>query len=116
MTPMLNRKNKLERAPKISPSQQLTADVLGEERKKKELLTPSSKKEAPETKTSKSVTIRVDAATREKIHALINLGVGDSANDVIDLMIDEYTSTIFTPEQRKQLEIMLELYRTRKKR
>lgn len=41
-----------------------------------------------------SVTIRVDNHLRNKITALLNVGMGESQKDVVDLLVDEKVSSL----------------------
>ncbi|PUB09480.1 DUF5388 domain-containing protein [Paenisporosarcina sp. OV554] len=63
----------------------------------------------------KSTTVRVNMSTKNKLNALVTIGIAPTVDDVIDLLINDYHSNILTKDERKQYEIIFELYKSKTK-
>ncbi|MFC6038957.1 DUF5388 domain-containing protein [Paenisporosarcina macmurdoensis] len=63
----------------------------------------------------KSTTVRLNMSTKNKINALVTLGIASTVDDVTDLLINDYISNILTKDERKQFEIIFELYKSKSK-
>jgi len=63
----------------------------------------------------KSTTVRVNMTTKSKLNALVTLGIAPTVDEVIDLLINDYLTNILTKDERKQFEIILELYKRKMK-
>jgi len=63
----------------------------------------------------KSTTVRVNMTTKNKLNALVTLGIASTVDDVTDLLINDYISNILTKDERKQFEIIFELYKSKSK-
>lgn len=63
----------------------------------------------------KSTTVRVNMTTKSKLNALVTLGIAQTVDEVIDLLINDYLTNILTKDERKQFEIILELYKRKMK-
>lgn len=63
----------------------------------------------------KSTTVRLNRSTKNKINALVTLGIASTVDDVTDLLINDYISNILTKDERKQFEIIFELYKSKSK-
>lgn len=63
----------------------------------------------------KSTTVRVNVSTKNKINTLVTLGIASTVDDVIDLLINDYLTNILTKDERKQFEIIYELYKNKTK-
>lgn len=63
----------------------------------------------------KSSTVRVNMSTKSKLNALVTIGIASTVDEVIDLLINDYLTNILTKDERKQFEIILELYKRKMK-
>ena len=63
----------------------------------------------------KSTTVRVNTTTKNKLNALVTLGIASTVDDVTDILINDYISNILTKDERKQFEIIFELYKSKTK-
>ena len=63
----------------------------------------------------KSSTVRVNMSTKGKLNALVTIGIASTVDEVIDLLINDYLTNILTKDERKQFEIILELYKRKMK-
>ena len=63
----------------------------------------------------KSTTVRVNMSTKNKLNALVTIGIAPTVGDVIDLLINDYQSNILTKDEKKQYDIIFELYRSKTK-
>lgn len=63
----------------------------------------------------KSTTVRVNMSTKSKLNALVTLGIAQTVDEVTDLLINDYLTNILTKDERKQFEIILELYKRKMK-
>lgn len=63
----------------------------------------------------KSTTVRVNMSTKNKLNALVTLGIASTVDDVTDLLINDYIANILTKDERKQFEIIFELYKSKSK-
>lgn len=71
-----------------------------------------SKTNSPLTK--KNTTVRVSFAVKNKLNALVIMGVADSVDRLIDILIDEYVNNILSENKEKQLELLLDIYKNKK--
>ena len=65
--------------------------------------------------TEKSTTVRVSMSTKNKLNALVTIGIAPTVDDVIDLLINDYQSNILTKDEKKQYDIIFELYKSKTK-
>lgn len=107
MSDLLNQKRKsprLERPAEVKP--QKTFDI-------------KSIESTPEEKTIKAkkrtTTVRVSQDMKDKLNALVTLGVADSVDATVDILYDEYVNNILDKEERKQLKMMQEIYNKKSK-
>lgn len=63
----------------------------------------------------KSTTVRVNMSTKNKINTLVTLGIASTVDDVIDLLINDYLTNILTKDEKKQFEIIFDLYKSKTK-
>lgn len=63
----------------------------------------------------KSSTVRVNMSTKSKLNALVTIGIASTVDEVVDLLINDYLTNILTKDERKQFEIILELYKRKMK-
>lgn len=116
MSNLLNknpRKKLLERGPQISPANQFkleaveqTEPVVPEVEKK-----PETKKVTPPEK--KVTSVRVKKSTRDKLNALVSLNKADTIDELLEIMIDEYLSANILKDEKKQFDIVMNLYKSK---
>lgn len=116
MSNLLNknpRKKLLERGPQISPANQFkleaveqTEPVVPEVEKKQE-----TKKVTPPEK--KVTSVRVKKSTRDKLNALVSLNKADTIDELLEIMIDEYLSANILKDEKKQFDIVMNLYKSK---
>lgn len=116
MSNLLNKNPKkklLERGPQISPASQFKLDSV-------EQMQPVVTESAQNTETKKTVSserkatsVRVRKSTRNKLNALVSLNKADTIDDLLDIMIDEYMSTNLLKDEKKQFDLILELYKSK---
>jgi predicted DNA-binding protein len=107
MSDLLNRnktKNKLARPAEVKPNQ--TFDISSVE----EL------KERPLKQKKKTTTVRVSEEMKDKLNALVTLGIADSVDTVVDVLYDEYVNSILDKEEKKQLKMMQDIYKKKAKK
>ena len=113
MSNLLNKSSKkklLERGPQITPSTSFKLDEV--ESTVTELpKQPVKKKEVPPEK--KVTSVRVKKSTRDKLNALVSLNKADTIDELIEIMIDEYSSVHITKDEKKQFEIVMNLYKSK---
>ena len=116
MSDLLRKKEpgKIQRSQTVIPKN--TFDIKEVETKKE----PDKIEEVVSKKTTnvvseKSTTVRLNMSTKNKINALVTLGIASTVDDVTDLLINDYISNILTKDERKQFEIIFELYKSKSK-
>lgn len=72
-------------------------------------------KPAKKQKSHISTSVRVSPEVQNKLNSLVTLGVGDNANTVIDILMDEYITSMLSKEEKKQLKFMLDIYANKKR-
>lgn len=113
MSNLLNKNPKkklLERGPQISPSNQFQLEQT-EAHVSEVPKQPTKNKEKPLERKASSV--RVRKSTRDKLNALVSLNKADTIDELIEIMIEEYFSAHVTKEEKKQFDLVMELYRSR---
>lgn len=113
MSNLLNKNSKkklLERGPQISPSTSFKLNDV-EEAAQESPKKPVAKKEAPPEK--KVTSVRVRKSTRDKLNALVSLNKADTIDELIEIMIDEYSSVHITKDEKKQFDIVMDLYKSK---
>lgn len=114
MSDLLRKKNKLlERGAPIVPERVFTMDDLNTVSKDPVEEKKPAKKNT-RTTAEKTTTVRVSAATKNKLNAMVTVGIADTVDQLTDVLIDEYISNILSKEEKKQLNIVLDLYKTKK--
>lgn len=113
MSNLLNNPSKkklLERGPQIQPTTQFKLEEA-------ESATPTPKEGIRKTKEklpkNKPSSVRVKKNTRDRLNALVSINKAETVDDLLDIMIEEYVSVHITKDEKKQLDIILELYRSR---
>lgn len=111
MSDLLNnqpKKKLLNRGPKITPTTQFDpTDLSTPESKQKKAVKESSSQK-------KDSSVRVKRSTRNKLNALVSLNKADTIDELIDIMIDEYMATHILKDERKQFDLVMELYKLKK--
>ncbi|OHX51647.1 DUF5388 domain-containing protein [Planococcus faecalis] len=113
MSNLLNKNSKkklLDRGPQIQPTAPFKLDdvepVVQVEPEKivKKKPTSSEKKES---------SVRVKKSTRNKLNALVSLNKADTIDDLIEIMFDEYFSVHVTKDEKKQFDMIMDLYKSK---
>ena len=118
MSDLLKKKpNKLlNRGKQITPNTTFSLD--NDNTKPVNTVPVSEKKELP-AKTKKvhsgTTTVRVSTTTKEKLNGLVTLGIAESVDSLLEILVEEYQSNYLTKEQRKQYSLILDIYASRKK-
>lgn len=113
MSNLLNNPSKkklLERGPQIEPTTQFKLEEVEPATSPIKVGTKRTKEKSPKNKPS---SVRVKKSTRDKLNALVSINKADTVDDLIDIMIEEYVSAHITKDEKKQLDIIIELYRSR---
>lgn len=104
------KKKLLTRGPKISPDNQFKpTDIQTTEKLESITSTKRVKKESFSSKRDSSV--RVKRSTRNKLNALVSLNKADTIDELIEIMIDEYMSVNVLKDEKKQFDLVMELYK-----
>lgn len=112
MSDLLRKKpKKIERSPTVTPKTTFSVNDLPQQ----------LKEEVPEKKVSpakpisaeKTTTVRVSVAMKNKLNALVTMGIADTVDQLADVLIDEYVTNILSKDEKKQLEIILDLYKSK---
>lgn len=113
MSNLLNKNSKkklLERGPQITPSTSFKLDEV-ESTVTEISKQPGKKKVVPPEK--KVTSVRVKKSTRDKLNALVSLNKADTIDELIEIMIEEYSSVHITKDEKKQFEIVMDLYKSK---
>lgn len=125
MSDLLRKKTKpnklLNRGQKITPTTTFSLANEGsggqpvqEAPTKKEAETKSRARKAPAQ--AGSTTVRVSNSVKEKLNALVTLGISNSVDSLLEILIDEYESAYLTKEEKKQYSLILEIYASKNKK
>lgn len=112
MSNLLNsgsKKKLLERGPQIAPA---TSFKL-EDTEKATAKARVENKRANEKSVNKISSVRVRKTTRDKLNALVNINKADTIDELLEIIIEEYMAVHITKDEKKQLDIILELYRSK---
>ncbi|WP_050184233.1 DUF5388 domain-containing protein [Domibacillus robiginosus] len=119
MSDLLKKKpNKLlNRGKQITPNTTFSLDNDNFEKPK--LATETKQLEKKETQTKRvqpgTTTVRVSTTTKEKLNGLVTLGIAESVDSLLEILVEEYQSNYLTKEQKKQYSLILDIYASRKK-
>lgn len=114
MSDLLKRKpKKIERSQTVAPKTTFSLNDLPE-LSHEEVVVERKQPLKPAT-TEKTTTVRVSVGMKNKLNALVTMGVADSVDQLTDVLIDEYVTNILSKDQKKQLEIILDLYKSKMK-
>lgn len=115
MSNLLNKSKKKgnlnERGPAIVPVDSFTMDDLAPKKDKKLLRKSDTQKAAQLEK--KVTSVRVKKSTRDKLNALVNLNKADTIDELIENMINEYLETNIMKDEKKQYDMIVELFRNK---
>lgn len=113
MSDLLKRKTKkIERSPSVTPKTTFSLNDLPQQPKEEIVV----EKKAPPAKTAvteKTTTVRVSVAMKNKLNAMVTMGIADTVDQLTDVLIDEYVTNILSKDEKKQLEIILDLYKSK---
>lgn len=118
MSNLLNknpRKKLLERGPQISPASQFKLEAIEQTEPvvpevEVEKKTETKKVTPPEKKVT---SVRVKKSTRDKLNALVSLNKADTIDELLEIMIDEYLSANILKDEKKQFDIVMNLYKSK---
>ena len=114
MSDLLKKRNKsssLKRPPDVKPERTFDIHSLNAEEEKKPAPAPKSKKAV-----NTSTTVRVSKELKNKLNALVTIGVADNVDMAIEIMMDEYVEAILDKDEKKQFEILQKIYRDKQNR
>ncbi|MBT2583142.1 DUF5388 domain-containing protein [Planococcus sp. ISL-109] len=113
MSDLLKRKpKKIERSQTLTPRTIFSSNDLPEQIKEEAVEKKPVIKNTP-TVAEKTTTVRVSVAMKNKLNAMVTLGIADTVDQLTDVLIDEYVSNILSKDEKKQLEIILDLYKSK---
>lgn len=118
MSDLLRKKKpgKIERSQTVVPKNVFDIKEVEVSKEPEKTPEPTAKKTVNSNVVSeKSTTVRVNMTTKNKLNALVTLGIASTVDDVTDLLINDYISNILTKDERKQFEIIFELYKSKSK-
>ena len=131
MSNLLNNNNKpkkklLDRGPKIVPAQEFKLEEVTESNEVVEVAptqepqqpkkaTKPAKKTKKRSKDTDITSVRVKKATRNKLNTLIQLGKGDSVDELLDVVLQEYLENSLLTEEKKTFDLLLEVIQKRDK-
>lgn len=109
MSDLLRKKNpkRIEKGVTVTPKTTFTMDELP----KPPGDTPPAPKPAAQT-----TSIRVSVATKDRLNAMITMGLADTVDQMTDMMLGEYIANILTKDQKKQLDFIYDLYAKKNKK
>lgn len=112
MSDLLKRKPKrIERSQTVVPKTTFSLKDLPEQIEEEAV-----EKEVPKVKSStveKTTTVRVSVGMKNKLNALVTMGIADTVDQLTDVLFDEYVNNILSKDEKKQLEIILDLYKSK---
>lgn len=116
MSNLLNKNSKkklLERGPNIAPTNQFKLESV--EQIEPAVTEPTQSAEIKKAVSSerKATSVRVRKSTRNKLNALVSLNKAETIDDLLDIMIDEYLSANLLKDEKKQFDLILELYKSK---
>ncbi|MBM7580825.1 DUF5388 domain-containing protein [Jeotgalibacillus terrae] len=115
MSDLLRKKNKpiLDRGNSIKPKTTFNLEEAKDTKPVTEsagtIREPARKKPA-----STSTTVRVSAMNKDKLNALVTLGVADNVDNLVDILMDEYVTSILSKDEKKQYSMILDVYNLKK--
>lgn len=114
MSDLLKRKNpkRIEKGVTVTPKTTFTLDELPAAQEKRQEVTKVKPPVTPR-KAEKTTTVRVSVAMKNKLNAMVTMGIADSVDQLTDLVVDEYISNILTKDQKKQLDIIYDMYNSK---
>lgn len=116
MSDLLRKKQpgKIQRSQTVVPKNTFNINELETEKESDITIVPK-KPQNSNVVAEKSTTVRVNMNTKNKLNALVTLGIASTVDDVTDLLINDYLANILTKDERKQFEIIYGLYNSKNK-
>lgn len=125
-----NKKKILQRSPRIEPEQTFTLEEVENETdtventdavevvKEKAKAAPKKEQTKSKAKTKRKVneeitSVRVSKDTRARLNALVQLGRADSADALIDAIVDDYIQTHLVAAEKKTFDILVKVNQNR---
>ena len=103
------KKKLLDRGPKIVPAQEFKLEEEADVQEKPKRAKPAKKAKAAAQITS----VRVTKTTRNKLNTLIQLGKAESADILLDQLLDEYIETHLAQEEQKTFQLIFDVIQKR---
>lgn len=108
------RKKLLERGPQITPSNQFKLDETTPDQVVSQEARNNERKKALQAE-KKITTVRVKRSTQHKLNALVSINKAETVDELIEIMIDEYMSNNITKEEKRQFDMVIDLYKIKEK-
>lgn len=105
------KKKLLDRGPQITPAAQFQLDDVSNPFTTRQELSTKKKKELQTEK--KVTTVRVKKSTRHKLNALVSINKADNVDELIELLLNEYTDNNLLKEEKRQFDMIVDLYRSK---
>jgi len=119
MSDLLRKKQpgKINRSQTVVPKNTFNIKEIESNQELKNEPTPltATKSNNSNVTVEKSTTVRVGMNTKNRLNALVTLGIASTVDDVTDLLINDYLTNILTKDERKQFEIIFDLYKSKTK-
>lgn len=109
MSNLLNKNGKkklLDRGPQIQPPSAFTMPNMETAGTK-----PKAAAKPQRTADQKVTSVRVLKGTQQKLNALVSLNKADTIDELINNFLGEYLDTHLTKDEKKQYDLILQLYR-----
>ena len=107
MSNLLNNNSKkklLNRGPQITPRTEFKLD---------DVPTVSDRPNTVIKNDKKITSVRVRKSTQKQLNALVNLNKADSVDQLIEIMLDEYKSNNLLKEEKKQFDLIMDLFNSK---
>lgn len=113
MSDLLRKKpKKIERSPTVTPKTTFSVNDLPQQPIEEVVVEKKVSTTKPAV-TEKTTTVRVSVAMKNKLNAMVTMGIADTVDQLTDVLIDEYVTNILSKDEKKQLEIILDLYKSK---
>lgn len=113
---LLNKKkgSLLQRKEEIKPKESFSRDSIYTVTKTEDA--SSKNKELSRKKTvDKTTTIRCSATTSNRLNAIVTSFGLDSVNELLEILIDNYETSL-TPDERREIKTLVEVYSRKSKK
>ncbi|PPA68683.1 DUF5388 domain-containing protein [Jeotgalibacillus proteolyticus] len=117
MSDLLRKKSKqiLDRGASIQPKTTFNLEEEVRESSSKQKGTSEGRETGRKKAAANSTTtVRVSTLNKDKLNALVVLGVADNVDNLVDILMDEYISSILSKDEKKQYSLILDVYNLKK--